>query len=133
MLRFLDVLLTLVHLAIVGFNLLGWIWPATRRAHFVLVMVTAASWFLLGLWFGLGYCPVTDWQWQVKERLGERNLPASFITYMANKLTGRDFSPSLVDTVTMACFAAAVLLSFYVNFFKKNRRRNRQQAIGNRQ
>src|SRR5215217_7632226 len=116
MLKLLDVFLTLVHFSIVGFNLFGWIWQATRRAHFICILVTAASWFLLGIWFGIGYCPVTDWQWRVKEKLGEQNLPASFITYMANKITGHNFSPALIDTVTVASFAAAVLLSVYVNF-----------------
>ncbi|MEI6950160.1 DUF2784 domain-containing protein [Paraflavisolibacter sp. H34] len=127
MLRLFDVLLTIVHLVLIGFNLLGWIWPATRRAHLALVTATAASWFLLGLWFGLGYCPITDWQWQVKEQLGERPLPNSFITYMAHRLTGREFSPALIDTVTLACFVAAVLLSLYFNFFYQRRRKHRHR------
>ena len=123
MLQFLDILLTLVHLTIIGFNLFAWIWPALRKAHFIGVLLTAASWFILGIWFGLGYCPVTDWQWQVKEKLGERNLPVSFIKYYADKLTGRDFSSSLIDTITVICFAAAVILSIYFNFFHRRVRR----------
>src|SRR5215211_4227737 len=121
MLQFLDVLLTIVHLAIIGFNLFGWIWPATRKAHFISILLTAASWFLLGIWFGTGYCPFTEWQWQVKEKLGERDLPASFITYYANKISGHDFSPSFINTITAATFAAAAVLSVYMNFFKKKK------------
>ena len=97
MLKFLDILYTIIHLLIIGFNLFGWIWPRTRKAHLITIGVTAASWFILGIWFGWGYCPVTDWQWDVKEKLGERDLPASFITYFANKLTGKDFSDHLVN------------------------------------
>ena len=122
LLTFLDYLLTVVHLAIVIFNLFGWIPPATRKAHFISVLVTAASWFILGIWFGIGYCPVTDWQWQVKERLGEKDLPGSFITYYANKFTGGDFSPALINAVTGISFAAAVIASIVVNFFvRKNK------------
>lgn len=120
-LRLLEALLTLVHLVIIGFNLLGWIWPSTRRLHLICVAVTASCWFILGIWFGWGYCPVTDWEWQVKETLGEHHLPNSFIKYYADKLSGRSFSPSLVDTVTAACFFIAALLSVYVNFFYKKR------------
>lgn len=116
MLRFLDVLLTLVHLAIVAFNLFGWIPRATRKAHLVSIVLTAASWFLLGIWFGMGYCPFTDWQWQVKERLGERNLPPNFIEYYAEKLTGRDYDPSFINMLITVCFALAAGLSLYVNF-----------------
>lgn len=124
MLRLLDVFLTFVHLVIIGFNLFGWIWPATRKAHFICVLATAASWFLLGIWFGMGYCPVTDWQWRVKEQLGEHNLPASFIKYYADKISGRDISSYLIDTVTGISFLVAALLSVYVNFIKKRKSNN---------
>lgn len=121
MLRFLDTLLTIVHLVIIGFNLFGWIWPKTRKAHFIFVLITAGSWLILGIWFGLGYCPITDWQWDVKEQLGETKLPNSFIKYYADKLTGKDFSPSFIDAVTAISFAVAALLSIYLNFFRKKR------------
>ena len=119
MLRLLDVFLTFVHLVIIGFNLLGWIWPATRKAHFICILATAASWFILWIWFGMGYCPVTDWQWRVKEQLGEHNLPASFIKYYADKISRANTSSSLIDKVTVISFAIAALLTVYVNFFKK--------------
>lgn len=122
MLWFLDVFLTLVHLVIIGFNLFGWIWMPTRKAHFICVLATAASWFLLGIWFGLGYCPVTDWQWRVKEQLGEHNLPASFVKYYADKISGKNISSSLIDLVTVISFAIAALISVYVNFIKKKRK-----------
>jgi hypothetical protein len=101
--------------------LFGWLSPATRREHFIFVLLTAASWFVLGIWFGMGYCPVTDWQWRIKEQLGEHNLPNSFIKYYADKITGSSFSPSLIDAITVACFGVAGLLSVYFNFFHRRR------------
>src|ERR1044071_4528221 len=120
MLHLLDVVLTLLHFIIIGFNLFAWIWPATRKAHFICITATAASWFLLGIWYGIGYCPVTDWQWKVKTSLGEHNLPSSFVKYYADKISSNNFSPSFIDTVTVVCFVAALLLSVYVNFLKLN-------------
>jgi|SRR6185437_4863184 len=121
-LRVLDLLLTLLHFAIIGFNLFGWIWKRTRRAHLICIAITAACWFILGIWFGIGYCPVTDWQWQVKEKLGEHNLPNSFITYYADKITGKAINPALIDMLTTVCFFSAAALSVYLNFFRKKRR-----------
>ena len=118
MLTLLDVLLTLLHLVIIGFNLFAWIWPALRRAHFIGIMVTGACWFLLGIWFGPGYCPVTDWQWRIKEQLGEHNLPNSFIKYYADKISGQNFPSSLIDSLTLTCFLLALLTSVYVNFLR---------------
>ncbi len=118
----LDFLLTILHFVIIGFNLLGWIWPATRRLHFISVLLTAGSWLLLGIWYGLGYCPITDWQWQIKEKLGEENLPNSFIKYYADKISGQDVSADFIDLATGICFALAAFLSVYVNFIKKNKK-----------
>ena len=126
MLRVGDIALTLVHLIIIGFNLFGWILPATRKAHFICVILTAFCWFILGIWFGVGYCPVTDWEWQVKERLGEHGLPNSFIKYYADKLTGHNFSPQLIDIATASCFAIAALLSIYFNFIYKRSKLSKQ-------
>jgi hypothetical protein len=116
----LDVLLTIVHVVIICVNLFAWIWKKTRKLHFVLAMVTLASWFILGIWFGLGYCPVTDWQWEVKSKLGERNLPASFVEYYSEKITGYNFSTSFIDFVTLGSFLVAILMSVYLNFFSSN-------------
>lgn len=122
MLYALDIFLSFVHLALIGFNLFGWIWPRTRKAHLVTILLTAASWFILGIWFGIGYCPITDWQWEVKEKLGETNLPNSFIKYFADKITGKYIKGSLIDKMTVILFLAAVMLSVYFNFFRKKRR-----------
>ena len=118
-LRLLDLLLTLFHFAIISFNLFGWIWKPTRKAHLVCIAITAGCWFILGIWFGIGYCPITDWDWQIKEKLGEHNLPGSFIKYYADKISGESVSASLIDAMTAVCFFVAALLSVYVNFFKK--------------
>ena len=121
MLPLLDGFLTFLHLAIILFNLFGWIPRYTRRPHLISIIVTAASWFLLGIWFGIGYCPITDWQWQVKEKLGESNLPASFIKYYADKITGNKIDPILIDRITAGCFGGAAIISLFVNLFIKKR------------
>ena len=116
--QLLDVLLTFVHLAIIIFNLFGWISKSTRKFHFISILLTAGSWFVLGIWFGIGYCPITDWQWKVKAQMGENNLPSNFIEYFAEKITGYDFSPQLVNVIIAVFFALAALLSVYMNFVR---------------
>lgn len=116
--EFLDILLTFVHLAIIIFNLFGWISKSTRKFHFISILLTAGSWFVLGIWFGIGYCPITDWQWKVKAQMGENNLPSNFIEYFAEKITGYDFSPQLVNVIIAVFFALAALLSVYMNFVR---------------
>lgn len=115
----LDLFFTLLHLLIIGFNLVGWIWEGTRKLHLFVVAATVFSWVVLGIWFGFGYCPITDWQWQIKEKLGERNLPNSFIKYFADKISGSDINAELIDILTLAGFVLAIALTVYVNFIRK--------------
>jgi hypothetical protein len=119
MLYFLDGSLTLLHIIIIAFNLFGWIFPVTRKAQFICIVLTAFCWFILGIWFGFGYCPITDWQWNIKEQLGEINLPASFITYYMNKIMRMHFSDSFINLLTLIFFLLAAMASIYFNFLKK--------------
>ena len=126
MLYILDYFFSFLHIAFTLFNLLGWIWTKTRKIHLVTISLTAASWFVLGIWFGWGYCFLTDWQWTIKEKLGERNLPSSFIKYFADKISGKDIDPTFINTATLVCFLVAVILTIYFNFFLRtpsNRRK----------
>lgn len=119
MLTFLDILLHLAHLILIAFNLFGWLHPKLRRANFICLLLTGVSWFILGLKYGIGYCPLTDWQWQVKLDLGQADLPNSYIKYIADKLTGLDFDPAIIDMATAIAYFGAFAASIYVNF--KNR------------
>jgi len=119
MLNFFNFLLHFTHLVLIAFNLLGWIWPKTRRLHLISVLVVFASWFGLGSWYGWGYCPITDWQWQVRRELGFRDMPASYIEWLLEKVTPFDFAAQTVDMLTLSLFLAAFALSLYFNFWNK--------------
>ena len=86
-----------------------------------MICATAACWFILGIWFGIGYCPITDWDWRLKTMLGEHNLPNSFIKYYADMLTGQSINAGLIDTLTAAGFFLAMMLSVYFNLIKKKK------------
>ena len=128
MLILLDLFYTMVHLAIIGFNLLGWIWTRTRRAHLISVLITAGSWLILGIWYGIGYCPVTEWQWNVKRKLGEDNLPGSFIKYFADKVFNTNFDPNLINTITAVSFGVVAFVSIMLNVKKR-----KLKAVNNEQ
>lgn len=119
MLVFLNILLTILHIIITLFNVVGWIFPKTRKLHLITIALTFGSWFILGFWYGFGYCFLTDWHWDVKKKLGETNLPSSFIKYFADKISGKDISTTLVNNVTLIVFIITIILTIYYNFFHK--------------
>lgn len=119
--RILDLVLPVLHGILVLFNLTGWAWRRTRRAHLVSITATLLSWTLLGLLYGFGYCPLTDWHWQIKRSLGERDLPASYVKYYLDRATGLDWDPTVVDVVVVVPALVALGLSLWLNLRTRRR------------
>ena len=115
LLHVLDLFFVLFHTAWILFSLFGWIPRRTRRANLVVLLLTAASWLGLGFFFGLGYCPLTDWHWQVLRALGHRDLPRSYTQYLLIRLLGIRLAASTVDVLTAAGAAAALVVSVWLN------------------
>lgn len=111
----LDIFFIIFHTALILFNLFGWIWKRTRRLNLITLGLTMASWFGLGIWYGWGYCPCTDWHWQVRRRLGDTDLPSSYITFLLEQYTGWAPAPNIVEVGTLIVFLIAVICSIYVN------------------
>ncbi len=114
--RSLDIFFMIFHSSLIIFNLFGWIWRKTRIANLITLLLTGGSWLILGLIVGTpGYCPLTDWHFSILEQLGKTNLPLSYVKYLADRITGLNFDPVLIDKVTLYSFLAALLLSIYFN------------------
>lgn len=114
LLRMADQAFLWFHAALVLFNLFGWTWAPLRKAHLISLALTAGSWFVLGLFYGIGYCPLTDWHFDVLRRLGVRDLPRSYITYLIGRTTGLAPDPALVELATAIGFFAAVAAAIVV-------------------
>jgi len=112
---FLDRFFFVFHTTIIFFNLFGWIWRRTRKANLIVLLITAFSWFILGIWYGFGYCFCTDWHYRVRMELGYFDMPSSYTKFLLDSLTGLDFNATLVDVCTMSFFLLALFASFYVN------------------
>lgn len=117
----LDVVFTLLHVVVIVFNLVGWIWKITRKFHLIALAATLFSWLILGIKYGLGYCFLTDWHWEIKAKLGETNLPNSFIKYLFDQYTFMNVSAENADFITMITIIFVILITIYVNFIRKNR------------
>ncbi len=115
MLQFLDYFFLIFHSLFTLFNMTGWLWRKTRRVHLATILITAFSWFILGIWRGWGYCFCTDWHWKVRDAMGRPIGSDSYIHFLILDITGIYFDPGLVDRVTLAGFAACWLASIVMN------------------
>lgn len=111
-----DFFLRWVHIVIAVFCVVGWIHPETRVYNFGLIILIAISWFGLGYFRGYGYCLVTDVQWRIKHRLGEKLTTQSFIKYELDRLAGRELDEKRVNLFTQMSFYLSAIASVFTNF-----------------
>ena len=122
-LKFLDIFFTGFHTCLVIFNLFGWIWKRTRLANLICLLLTAGSWLILGIFYGFGYCPLTDWHFKILRELGYTDLPDSYLRFLFTRLTKQAIDQSLVDAFTLWGLVLALLISLYLNFRYRFRRK----------
>jgi hypothetical protein len=115
MYSFLNVFFFVFHSALMVFIIFGWMWRKTRVANLVVVLLTNFSWFILGIWYGFGFCPSTEWHWQVRLKLGYYDMPNSYTKFLVDSLTGLEVSQMLVDIMAVLFLAMALLASVFTN------------------
>ena len=111
---FLDFAFLVGHSILIVFNLFGWAWHKTRNLHLLSILVTAASWVALAPWFGLGYCPCTDWHWQVKEAIGQTDLPNNYLTYLFDTWFGMEIMDATAERLAAEARRFDVVLAMEV-------------------
>lgn len=122
LLQSLDYLIHFIHLIIIVINLTFWIFPKTRKIHLVVMGITWFSWLVVGYFYGWGYCFLTDWHWQVKTKLGETQLPYSYLTYLSNNILGFHLSEGFVYGLTMYTFIFVLVMTLFIQFLQWKKR-----------
>jgi len=112
------------HTAFTIFNITGWIFPKTRKWNLVTLLLTAFSWFVLGIWYGWGFCFCTEWHWEVREHLGYHDQTDSYIHFLLLKLTGINFNIEWVERITLIVFLFSLLMSIWLNIKDYKKRKN---------
>lgn len=115
MYSFLNIFFFVFHTVFTLFNMVGWMFPKTRKLNLFTLLLTAFSWFVVGIWKGIGFCYCTEWHWQVREQLGYTDQSRSYIHFLILKLTGANLSISLVETATVVVFAISLMMSVWLN------------------
>ena len=115
MYHFLDIFFIIFHTSLVIFNIFGWVWKKTRLLHLVSLLFTAFSWFVLGIFFGWGYCFLTDLHWKILDKLGKTNIPDSYIQYLIERLTGLKFDAKMIDNIVLIVFLVCLVISIFLN------------------
>jgi hypothetical protein len=90
-------------------------WKKTRKLNLLLILLTAFSWFILGIWYGYGYCPCTDWHWQVRIKMGIEDMHSSYIGFLIESIFRVDVSEKFVDVFALILLVLAASGSLITN------------------
>ena len=122
---FLDYFFLVFHSVYILFNMFGWGWAKTRLAHLVTSLLTLFSWVIMGIWYGFGYCFLTDWHWDVRIALSNPPDSNSYVHFLIREITGFDFPALFVDIGVVVVFSACFLLSIWLNLRDYKRRKHK--------
>jgi hypothetical protein len=127
--QFLNIFFFVFHTVFTLFNITGWMFRKTRRLNLITLLLTAFSWFVLGIWYGWGYCACTGWHWNAREHLGLHDQQRSYIHFLVIKLTGINMNENVVEYGTLIFFLISFIMSAWLNVRDWRRKKvNRQKA-----
>lgn len=104
-----------LHLAVIGLNLFGWTVPRLRVVTFLMQLITIGCWVGFGVvkdWWG--YCPLTDWHWEVLAALGNEPAQNNYIAYILAQWAGLYLPNAMVQGLIIGSFTMAVLANSYI-------------------
>ena len=112
----LNILFHVIHLLIIFFYIFGWMMPETRTAHYILALLILFSWCGLGIFYGFGYCLVTDIQWKIKKKMGQDPGTKYYVKYAIDKVTGLNTNPKIINGATKSAYFGILIISTILFF-----------------
>jgi hypothetical protein len=103
------------HIGLIFFNLFGWLFKRLRKWNLLTLGLTAFSWLVLGIFYGFGYCFLTDWHWQIREKLNYPTNSDSYIHFLFTRIFPVSISENTVDLLTAILFFLALIMSISMN------------------
>ena len=116
-----DIGFYVFHTLLIGFNMFGWIWPQIRVWHAIAMGLTAFSWFVMGAFYGWGYCLCTDWHFQVREQLGYIDTETTYVQLLASNAFSITLSREASDVIAISVFVL-ILLAMAVAWSRRFRK-----------
>lgn len=102
MLTFLNLSFFAAHNMLILINMFGWAFRRTQVIHLWTLLATFFSWFVMGAWFGFGYCLCTDWHFQIRRELGIHEGEATYIELLLNQISPVTVSRQFADRLTLS-------------------------------
>ena len=111
-----DLFFNLLHIIVILINSLGWVFNITLRPSLYLIIITLFCWTFLGIFQGIGFCPLTYIHSQYLYTNYEFRLPFSYLDY----LLINNFNLPLTSKMISITSVLVIFISLIINLKKNN-------------
>ena len=111
-----DLFFNVLHTMIILINSLGWIFNITLKPSLYLILITLFCWTLLGIFQGIGFCPLTYMHSHYLYTNYEFNLPFSYLDYLLID----NFNLALTSKMISIISIFVIFISLIINLEKSN-------------
>ena len=111
-----DLFFNLLHIIAILINSLGWVFNITLRPSLYLIIITLFCWTFLGIFQGIGFCPLTYIHSQYLYTNYEFHLPFSYLDY----LLINNFNLPLTSKMISITSVLVIFISLIINLKKNN-------------
>src|SRR5690606_17947752 len=89
--------------------------PPLRKLHLFSMAAIVVSWFGLGIFYGWGYCFLTDWHYDVRRKLDLVVDSSSYLHFLLKRLNMDWWPESTTNWLTGFIFGILLVLSILLN------------------
>tara|TARA_B100001989_G_C24413747_1_gene400381 strand:- start:162 stop:716 length:555 start_codon:yes stop_codon:yes gene_type:complete len=111
---YVDSIFNLLHVFVILLNTLGWVSEKTRRVSLLFLILTIFCWSIMGLFFGIGFCPLTYLHSEYLNFKYSYILPFSYMDHFIINIIDFNISSKIISIVSITF----VFLSLYINLKK---------------
>lgn len=111
-----DLFFNVLHIMVILINSLGWIFNITLKPSLYLILITLSCWTLLGIFQGIGFCPLTYIHSHYLYTNYEFHLPFSYLDYLLID----NFNLPLTSKTISIISIFVIFISLLINLKKNN-------------
>ena len=111
-----DLFFNVLHIMVILINSLGWIFNITLKPSLYLILITLSCWTLLGIFQGIGFCPLTYIHSHYLYTNYEFHLPFSYLDYLLID----NFNLTLTSKMISIVSIFVIFISLLINLKKNN-------------
>ena len=117
----LDIFFNFIHLLIIFINCFGWAWEKTLKLNIFLLLATIVSWSILGIFFGLGFCFLTNIHFIFLNSIETTAIPFSYLDHLLIDSLDLKISSKIISLFSILVIFASLGVSIKKNFYHVER------------